>query len=147
MVYVVCVCVRVCIIYEVYNYVDLLTHFDYCYCLMQKLESRKAVFLKSSSLTSEQRNLWKKVLIKEFMSSEESAEEDFDGKKRPALAVKPLLWRAPKVDRFFKRLDQRSEKGKTKHSKQQTLPRVVGSQSSRVKPLSLPDDFFGFDAS
>ena len=114
---------------------------------MQKLESRKAVFLKSSSLTSEQRNLWKKVLIKEFMSSEESAEEDFDGKKRPALAVKPLLWRAPKVDRFFKRLDQRSEKGKTKHSKQQTLPRVVGSQSSRVKPLSLPDDFFGFDAS
>ena len=38
---------------------------------------------------------------KEFMSSEESAEEDFDGKKRPALAVKPLLWRAPKVDRFL----------------------------------------------
>ena len=142
-----CVCVRVCIIYEVYNYVDLLTHFDYCYCLMQKLESRKAVFLKSSSLTSEQRNLWKKVLIKEFMSSKESAEEDFDGKKRPALAAKTLLWRAPKVDRFFKRLDQRSEKGKTKHSKQQTLPRVVGSQSSRVKPLNLPDDFFGFDAS
>ena len=99
----VCVCVRarVCVIYGVYNYVDLLTHFDYCYCLMQKLESRKAVFLKSSSLTSEQRNLWKKVLIKEFMSSEESAEEDFDGKKRPALAVKPLLWRAPKVDRFL----------------------------------------------
>ena len=113
--------------YKVYNYVDLLTHFD-------------------SSFTSEQRNLWKKVLIKEFMSSEESAEEDFDGKKRPALAVKPLLLRAPKVDRFFKRLDQRSEKGKTKHSKQQTLPRVVGSQSSRVIPLSLPDDFFGFDA-
>ena len=111
---------------------------------MQKLESRKAVLLKSSSLISEQRNLWKKVLIKEFMSSEESAEEDFDG---PALAVKPLLWRAPKVDRFFKRLDQRSEKGKTKHSKQQTLPCVVGSQSSRVKPLNLPDDFFGFDAS
>ena len=89
---------------------------DYYYCLMQKLESRNALFLKSSlSPKSEQKNLWKKVLIKEFMSSKEST-KDFDGKKRPALAVKPLHWRAPEINRFFKRLDQRSDKGKTKHS-------------------------------
>lgn len=78
------------------------------------------------------------------MSSEESTEEDFDGKSRSVIAIKPLLWRSPKVDRFFRRLDQRNNRGKTKHSKQQTLPRIVGNQSSRPKPLSFPDDFFGF---
>ena len=35
------------------------------------------------------------------MSSEESAEEDFHGKKRPVIAIKPLHWRAAKVDRFL----------------------------------------------
>ena len=50
-------------------------------------------------------NMWKKVLIKDFMSSEESTEENFDGDKRPAIAVKPIPWRAAKVDRFFRRLD------------------------------------------
>jgi len=54
--------------------------------------------------------------------SEESIDEDFDGTKCPAIAVKPLPWRAPKVDRFFRCLDQRSDKGKNKHSKQQTHP-------------------------
>lgn len=78
------------------------------------------------------------------MSSEESAEEDFDGKKHPVIAIKPLHWRATKVDRFFRRLDQRNDKEKTKQSKQQTLPRVVGSQSCRAKPSSLADNFFGF---
>jgi len=43
------------------------------------LETRKAVFAKSSSsLSNAQINLWKKVLTKEFMSSEESSEEDLD---------------------------------------------------------------------
>ena len=35
------------------------------------------------------------------MSSEESAEEDFDGKKRPVIAIKPLPWRTAIFDRFL----------------------------------------------
>jgi len=117
----------------------------------QKLESRRAAFANSSSsLTDTQINLWKKVLTKEFMSSEESEEEDAadhaDGNKRAVLAIKPLAWRAPKVDRFFKRLDHKTTKRKSKQSKQQMLPRVIGRQSSRARPLCLPDDFFGFAA-
>jgi len=47
------------------------------------LEIRKSVLLRTTSLTDAQRDLWKKVVIKEFMSSEESGEEEIgnvDGK-------------------------------------------------------------------
>ena len=76
------------------------------------------------------------------MSSEESAKEDDGvGDKRHILVVKPLPWRAPKVSRFFKRLDKRAEKAKSKQSKQQTLP-----PSDRPKRLEYSNDFFGFSA-
>ena len=60
---------------------------------LQKLESRKAVLLKTSSLKDAQQDLWKKVVVKEFISSEESGEEDLEnGGKRQVLLVKPLPW-------------------------------------------------------
>ena len=72
----------------------------------------------ASSFSDEQFSLWKTVLVRNFMSSEESAEEDDDvgGGKRHVLVVKPLPWRAPKVSRFFKRLDKRAEKTKSKQA-------------------------------
>ena len=54
------------------------------------------------------------MLTKEFMSSEESAKEDLGttdnagSSRHSVLAIKPLSWRAPKVDRFFKRLDHKA---------------------------------------
>ena len=48
---------------------------------LQKLESRKAVLLKASSLKDAQRDLWKKVVVKEFISSKESGEEDLENGK------------------------------------------------------------------
>lgn len=92
---------------------------------MVKLESRNAVLLKTNSLTDAQKDLWKKVVIKEFMSSEESGEEEIaNGEKRQVLKIKPMHWRAAKVDRFFKQLDHKASKVKSRQSKQQTLPRV-----------------------
>ena len=88
------------------------------------------------------------------MSSEESAEEDLGttdntgSSRHSVLAIKPFSWRAcaPKVDRFFKHLDHKASKGKSKQSKQQMLPCIRGRCSSRTKPPHLSDDFFGFTA-
>ena len=87
--------------------------------------------LKTTSLTDAQRDLWKKVLIKEFMSSEESGEEDIgNGERQQVIRIKPLHWRAPKVNRFIKQLDHNACKVKSRQSKQQILPRVTGSYST-----------------
>lgn len=113
----------------------------------QKLESRKAVLLKTSAIKDAQRDLWKKVVIKEFISSEESGEEEIaNGEKRQVMLVKPLPWRSARVVRFFSQLDHKAQKNKSKQSKQQTLPRVAGEFSARPKPAGFSEDFFGFTA-
>ena len=97
---------------------------------LQKFESRKAAFLKTGRLTDTQRDLWRKVLIKDFISSEESGEENVDGAaERQVMYVKTLPWRAPRVDRLFKTLDHKAAKHKSHQLKEQTLPRVVGRRS------------------
>ena len=65
--------------------------------------------VKSSSVTDTQRDAFKKVLVREFMSSEESGEEVVDGEKRSVLLVKPLPWRASKLDRIFKQVDHKAK--------------------------------------
>ena len=103
--------------------------------------------LKSKSLSESQRDIWMKVMVKEFISSEESGEDEIEpGKNIPVLMVKPLRWRAAKVDRFFKKMDKKIEKTKSKQAKQQTMPRVIGRYSTRPKPVGFADDFFGFTA-
>lgn len=82
--------------------------------------------------------------FKDFISSEESGEETINGEERQVICIKVLPWRAPKVDRFFKALDHKAAKYKSRQSKQQTLPRVVGGRSKRVKPIGFADDFFDF---
>ena len=114
---------------------------------MQKLDIRKATFLKASSVSEQQRAIFKKILVKEFMSSEESATEMADDStEHTVLRVRPLSWRSAKAARFFKRLDDRAAKSKPKsrQSVHQTLPRILGHASARPKPLSFPDDFWGF---
>lgn len=98
-------------------------------------------------MTDAQRDLWKKVLIKEFMSSEESGEEEIgNGERQQVIRIKPLRWRAPKVNRFIKQLDHNACKVKSRQSKQQILPRVTGSYSTRPKPVDFAEDFFGLIA-
>ena len=82
----------------------------------------------------------------DFISSEESGEEERDGERQQVIQVKVLPWRAPKVDRFFKALDHKILKNCSRQSKQQTLPRVRGQYSSRQKPIGFTEDFYGFIA-
>ena len=63
-------------------------------------------------MTDAQKDALKKVLLREFMSSEESGEEVVDGEKRSVLLVKPLPWRASKLDRIFKQIDHKANKNK-----------------------------------
>lgn len=81
------------------------------------------------------------------MSSEESGEECGDGKteKRSVLLIKPFPWRANRLNRIFKQLDRKAGRKKSKQSRRETLPRVIGPESSRLKPAAgFADDFFGF---
>ena len=55
-----------------------------------------------------------------------------------------MPWRASRVDRIFKQIDRKANKKKTKQSKQQTQPRVVGSRSTRPRPMGFSDEFWGF---
>ena len=82
-----------------------------------------------------------------FISSEESGdEEDDNGVLRSVLKVKTLRWRSSTVTKFFKKLDEKSLRGKTTRSKRQTLPRVLGNVSERPKPVDEfgSGQFWGF---
>ena len=81
-------------------------------------------------------------MVKEFMSSEESGEDEQEGERKQVIIVKRLPWRAGRIDRFFSQLDKKACKNKSKQSKQQTLQRVIGSVSHRPKPTGFPSEFF-----
>ena len=56
-----------------------------------------------------------------------SGEDCTDGEvAKPVLLVKSLPWRAKKLGRIFKQLDKKAARNKSKHSRQQTLPRILG---------------------
>ena len=49
------------------------------FLLLQKLEARKSALERTSALTNEQKERWRQVLVTNFISSEESGEEEIDG--------------------------------------------------------------------
>lgn len=97
-------------------------------------------------MTEERKVRWRKVLTKEFMSSEESGTETLeDGSERNVLYIRPLPWRSAQVTSGLHRLDEKVKKRKTKHASQQTLTRKIGDISGRAKPDGFPNQFWGFD--
>ena len=76
----------------------------------------------------------------EFLSSEDSDEEGGTA----TLAVRPLVWRAPKVIKFFRQLDVKSNKYKSTRGRRQTIPRKMGNVSDRGKPQAFADDHWSF---
>ena len=97
-----------------------------------------------ASVSDAQRDALLKIMSKDFMSSEESGEEILDGERKSVIQVRPLPWRASCLQRILKQLDRKMDRRKSKQSRQQTLPRVVGSVSTRSRPFGFADDFFGF---
>lgn len=73
---------------------------------------------------------WNEVMKIDIVSSEES-----DGSDEEVLIVHPLPWRSEKVDRMFKRLDNKLESEKTAQCKCQSKRRVLSTTpSGRAKP-------------
>ena len=97
------------------------------------MDRRAALKLQKFKKTSDQAQ-WEQLLKIEYMSSEES---DVDGEE-DVLTVRDLPWRKPAVKRMFSTLDAESAKRKTPQSKRQMKRRVVGSNSSRLQPHSMP---------
>ena len=96
-------------------------------------------------MTDEKRNRWKRVLTKEFMSSEDSGTEILeDGSERNIMFVRRLPWRSMEVTTGLHRLDDKINKRKTKHATQQTLTRKEGEVSDRPKPSGFAPNFWGF---
>ena len=83
------------------------------------------------------REKWKKVLIMEFMSSEESANDDNDGDE--VQVVHPLPWRSTRVDAMFHDLDKHALSKKSPQSKHQMKRRDLGSESTRPQPQDTLD--------
>ena len=99
------------------------------------------------NLSQDQKERCSEVLVKEFMSSESSAEEEMDdGSSRPVMVVKPLPWRSRSAVRVLKRLGRVTDRTKSKQSIKQTLPRVSGEISSRPKPTIFSNNFWGLDS-
>ena len=68
----------------------------------------------------------------EMMSSEESGDSDEEDNK---IIVKPLPWRSSRINNFFQSLDQMSKEGKSPQSLRQMKKRILGSPSTRMRPV------------
>ena len=87
------------------------------------------------SFSEADRLKWKKILVTEFMSSDESGEED----ECAVFIVKKLPWRSKRVSTFFQRLDTARASRKTEQASRQTKPRVYKDLiSSRPAPHGFP---------
>lgn len=80
------------------------------------------------------REKWNKVLVYEFMSSEESGEDDLEEKEY--IVVKSLPWRSDRVNKFLESLDEKTNKDKSSQSLRQMKKRVNATTcSDRQKPV------------
>ena len=78
---------------------------------------------------------WKKILVTDMMSSDESGTED----GQSVFIVKELSWRSDKVTAFFQRLDTARDKRKTEQASRQTKGRIrKGVMSTRPAPSGFP---------
>ena len=78
---------------------------------------------------------WKKILVTDMMSSDESGTED----GHSVFIVKELRWRSDKVTAFFQRLDKARDHRKTEQASRQTKSRIRnGAMSTRPAPSGFP---------
>ena len=78
----------------------------------------------------DEKELWKKIVTVDFMSSEESGVEE----GQEILVSKPLLWQSEEVKSFKLALDHAALGEKTPLARRQMKRRRTGSPSSRPRP-------------
>lgn len=99
------------------------------YFSIQKRKEREVAIQKNSKFTEDQRNKWLKVATNDYMSSEESGEDD-------CIIVHPLPWRSSYVDKMFSKIDTYCKSKKSPQALRQMKERRIGSPSDRRKPES-----------
>lgn len=77
-----------------------------------------------------EKEMWRKIMTMDFMSSDESCIEEGD----EVLVSKPLPWESGKVTHFKQALDDAALQEKSPLAKRQMKPRHRGMHSSRLKP-------------
>ena len=105
--------------------------------LSQKRKEREAALMKNSKLSDEQRKKWLAVVKNEYMSSEESGEED-------TIVVHRLPWRSEYVNKMFTKIDEYCYHKKSPQAIRQMKARKVGSPSGRSKPLCATEPEWAF---
>lgn len=99
---------------------------------LQKKREREGAVLKNSKLTEEQRKKWLSVMNRDYMSSEESGDDDF-------IVLHQLPWRSDYVTKMFSKIDAYVISMKSAQAKRQMKRRRLGVPSTRPKPLDAPD--------
>ncbi len=94
---------------------------------LQKRKEREATILKNSKLNEDQKKKWNTVITNDFMSSEESGEDD-------TIVVHPLPWRSEYCTKMFRKIDAYCDNHKSPQAKRQKKPRAFGDVSSRPQP-------------
>ena len=84
-----------------------------------------------------ERESWRAIMSMDYVSSEESGEED-------TLIGRPLPWLSAREQQFKMKLDSEIQKNKTPLGRRQMKSRVQGTPSKRPKPSSvdIPDWVF-----
>ena len=87
--------------------------------------------MKNERLTEESKTKWLSVTKNEYISSEESGEDD-------SIAVRPLPWRTSYVTTMFQKIDSYCQAHKSAQARSQMKARVMGEPSSRPMPIEYP---------
>ena len=77
-----------------------------------------------------EKEAWRKIMIMDFMSSDESCVEE----GQEVLVSKPLSWQSEQVTHFKQALDDAALEQKSPLAKRQMKPRRKGMPSTRPKP-------------
>lgn len=95
--------------------------------IVRKRKDRESAIRKSTKLSQEQKDKWLKIVCNnEFMSSEESEEDD--------IVIHSVPWRAKLVNSMFQKIDQRISHSRSSRSRCQKKSRKVGRPSTRPCP-------------
>ena len=101
-----------------------------CVFILQRLAERVSEF-KRMSFSEVDRAKWRKTLVTEMVSSDESGTDN----GKATFSVKKLPWRSEKVTRFFDKLDVAHRARKSEQAAHQTKPRIhQGAVSTRQPP-------------
>jgi len=100
---------------------------------LQKKKERESALMKNKKLTDEQRQKWLSVINNDFMSSEESGEED-------SIIIRPLPWRSKYVDSMFRKIDEYAKSKKSSQARRQLKVRRFSKDlSQRLAPIEAPE--------